>query len=226
MPPDIAAGTDAQPTTEPQGGTPPATPENGGDAVDVKALQAELADLKAHVKTLNNESASRRRKLDEYEKAEEERKQAQMTELEKERDKAAKAARERDEALQLANDRLIRGAVYAEAAKHGVVHPEDAYALIELKGVSVNDDATVEGVAEAVKALVEAGRLPLSGRPGAPSLDGGAGGNQQTQRAALTAAEEAQAKRMGIKPEDYLKHKKPGTFTKPVGADQSDDRRI
>jgi len=175
-----------------------------GTTATVESLQAQINELKAHNKALNDENATRRRKLDAYEKAEEERSQAAMSELEKERDKAQKAEKARDEALRVANDRVIRASVIAEAAKHGVTHPEDAYALLDLRGVAVKDDGSVEGVAEAVKAIVEAGRLPTS-RPGAPSLDGGAGGTQQPQRAiALTDTQKYYAKVSGMTEQQYI----------------------
>jgi hypothetical protein len=192
--------------------TPGATPEPTetpaiGSAVTVESLQAQLEELQRHLKAVNNEAAERRRKLDAYEKAEEERKQAAMSELEKERDKAQKAERQRDEALRIANDRVIRASVIAEAAKYGVIHPEDAYALLDLKGVSVADDGNVEGVAEAVKAIVEAGRLPISGKPGAPSLDGGAGGTQTPQRSiTLTDTQKYYAKVSGMTEQQYIEY--------------------
>ena len=183
---------------------PTAAPATGS-TVTVESLQAQIAELTRHQKELNNENAERRRKLDAYEKAEEERKQAAMSELEKERDKAQKAEQARDEALRVANDRVIRSSVIAEAAKHGVTHPEDAYALLNLTGIAVKDDGNVEGVAEAVKAIVEAGRLPTSGRPGAPSLDGGAGGTQQPQRSiSLNDTQKYYAKVSGMTEQQYI----------------------
>jgi len=183
---------------------PTAAPATGS-TVTVESLQAQIAELTRHQKELNNENAERRRKLDAYEKAEDERKQAAMSELEKERDRAQKAEQARDEALRVANDRVIRASVIAEAAKHGVTHPEDAYALLNLTGIAVKDDGNVEGVAEAVKAIVEAGRLPTSGRPGAPSLDGGAGGTQQPQRSVtLTDTQKYYAKVSDMTEQQYI----------------------
>jgi len=183
---------------------PTAAPATGS-TVTIESLQAQIAELTRHQKELNNENAERRRKLDAYEKAEDERKQAAMSELDKERDKAQKAEKQRDDALRIANDRVIRASVIAEAAKHGVTHPEDAYALLDLKGISVKDDGNVEGVAEAVKAIVEAGRLPTSGRPGAPSLDGGAGGTQQPQRSiSLSDTQKYYAKVSGMTEQQYI----------------------
>jgi hypothetical protein len=193
-------------TTPGETPAPTAAPATGS-AVTVESLQAQIAELTRHQKELNNENAERRRKLDAYEKAEDERKQAAMSELEKERDKAQKAEKQRDEALKVANDRVIRASVIAEATKHGVAHPEDAYALLpdSMKTATVKDDGTVDGLAEAVKAIVEAGRLPTGGRPGAPSLDGGAGGTQQPQRSiTLTDTQKYMAKVSGMTEQQYI----------------------
>jgi len=204
MPENTAVPTPGE--TPAQTAAQTAAPATGG-TVTVESLQAQIAELTRHQKELNNENAERRRKLDAYEKAEDERKQAAMSELEKERDRAQKAEQARDEALRVANDRVIRASVIAEAAKHGVTHPEDAYALLNLTGIAVKDDGNVEGVAEAVKAIVEAGRLPMSGRPGAPSLDGGAGGTQQPQRSiTLTDNQKYLAKVSGMTEEKYIEY--------------------
>jgi phage I-like protein len=127
-----------------------------------------------------------------------------MTELEK-----ANAAREAAEkraadAEAKATQRLIEASFVAEASKLGVKHPEDAYRLADRSAVLVDDDGTVTGVAESVKALVDAGRLVM-GQPVPPSGDAGAGGGQAQRRAALTAAEEAVASKMGLSAEDYAK---------------------
>ena len=123
---------------------------------------------------------------------------------------AADLEAERDRALQEANDRLIRAAFVAEAAKAGAAHPEDAFALADRSGVTIGEDATVTGVAEAVAALVEGGRLVMSGRPAAPNLDGGAGGGSRpgdSKAKALSEAELVTARKLGLTPEQYQKAK-------------------
>lgn len=51
--------------------------------LSVEQLKAQLDEQKKHIKKLNSESAERRKKLEEFEKAEEKRKQAEMSEVEK-----------------------------------------------------------------------------------------------------------------------------------------------
>ena len=143
-------------------------------------------------------------KAAEYDKAVE----AQKTEAQKMADKAAQAQKERDEALERSQKRLIRSAFIAEAAQAGVAHPEDAYRLADLGGVKIDDDDNVQGVAQAVKALIEGGRLVMSQRQ-APGLDGGAGsgGKPQPQPAALSDEERTMARKMGVTDEQYATSK-------------------
>lgn len=128
-----------------------------------------------------------------------------MTELQKLQARTQQLEAERDTALQQANDRLIKSAFVAEAAKAGAAHPEDAYALADLAGVSIAEGGNVQGVAEAVEAVVKAGRLPLvAGRPVAPRLDGGAGsGDRSTRLPQLSEEELKVAHKLGVKPEVY-----------------------
>ena len=136
-------------------------------------------------------------------------KEERMSEVEKAQKRAAEAEKEREQALQFANDRLIRAAFVAEAAKVGAAHPEDVYNLADLGDVSVADDGAVSGVQEAVSSLVEAGRLVMAGKPKAPSLDGGAGAGDRPEdkKTSLTEEELRVAQRLNVSPEDYQKHK-------------------
>ena len=135
---------------------------------------------------------------------------AQQSELEKAQTRAEKAEAERAKAIEEANARLMRAAFMAEAAKVGAAHPEDAFMLADLSEVSISDDGAVSGAEEAVTALVEAGRLVLSGKPRAPGLDGGAGSGQRStgDQVALSEAELKQAQKLGVTPEEYAKQKR------------------
>ena len=65
------------------------------------------------------------------------------------------------------------------------------------------------GVGEAVKVLVEAGRLPLNTKPHAHTMDGGAGSGERDQekKKELTDEEKVIARKMGISFENYAKQK-------------------
>lgn len=157
-----------------------------------KAQYADYADLKA--------------KAQKWGEVEE----AQKTEAQKLAERAAKAERERDEAQQRSKARLIRAAFVAEAAKAGAAHPEDVFALADTANVKLDDDDNVTGVAEAVQAVIAAGRVPTLQAQRAPSLDAGAGGGKRAseqERIALTDAELEQARKLRITPEQYAKNK-------------------
>ena len=176
--------------------------------LDVNELAAELQRTRDALKAANNEAAQRRKKLDEYERAEQTRKDAELSEMDKLNKRLAEAETARQQALTTANDRLIKAAFVAEAAKHGVEYPEDAFLLADKSNVAVDDSGNVIGVAETVKTLVDGKRLPLRNRAVA-SLDAGAGSTSNGQRfTALNEAELAIARRLGIKPDEYAANKR------------------
>jgi hypothetical protein len=167
--------------------------------------QAELERTRAALKAANRESAERRKRLEELEALEAERKAAAMTDLEKAEERAKQAEASAEQARQETRETLIRAAFVSEAAKAGAAHPEDVYLLANRVSVEITD-GRVEGVAEAVKALVDAGRIPVRAA-GAPNLDGGAGGQQRTHTEKLTPLELDLAKKMGLTLDQYGKQK-------------------
>lgn len=174
------------------------------DEFNKERAMETIRKLRDEVKTLKPLA----RKLTDYEKAEAERQAAEMTESERLRAEIAAAKKEAEEARTQARDTLIRSAFVSEAAKAGAAHPEDVYRLADLSGVEIDEAGAVTGVTEAVKALVDAGRVPLLGKQPAPSLDGGAGGRERTdQTTRLTPLEVDIAKRMGLTAEQYQKSK-------------------
>lgn len=182
--------------------TTPSDSGAGGDA-------GELERTRAALKKANAEAATNRKRLEALEKAEEDRNLANASELEKAQLAAKKADEKAEAALKTANDRLLRAAFIAEAAKHGAKIPADAYALAIADGaqVSIDDKGEALGVAEAVKALVDAGRLPMSGRPGAPGLDAGAGGQTRPEKTVtLTEEQKMFARVSGMTEEQYIKY--------------------
>ena len=134
--------------------------------------------------------------------------EAQKSELQKLTEAKEKAERERQTALDAANERMIRAQFISEAAALDVANPDDAYLLANRSGVAVADDGAITGVQEAVKALVDSGRLPLRTKPKAPSLDGGAGsGERSGDSVSLSVEEAAMARKLGLTEEQYQKAK-------------------
>jgi hypothetical protein len=186
-----------------------------GAGKTAEELQAEIDKMRPALSAANREAETRRKRIAELEAAETARTQAEMTELDRLKaenlELQATAKQERDNARQT----LIRAAFVAEAARAGIAHPEDVFLLADRSAVEVDDEkATVSGVEEAVKLLIDAGRVVMSdgGKPRAPRLDGGAGGGtggsgHGGQTVKLTEDEIQTAKRFGITPERYAAQK-------------------
>lgn len=126
---------------------------------------------------------------------------AQLTELQKAQAKAeaeAKAKAEAEtkalQAIELANTRLMQSAVMIEAAKaEHRFNPEalaDVWAFVDRSKLAVKDDGTVEGIADAVKAVAKAKpymvvaeqqQKPAPGTPPGRKQTAGQGQQQQNQ---------------------------------------------
>ena len=153
-----------------------------------RAKYADYEDLKAKAA-----------KLQEFE-------DAQKSELQRAQDAKEAAENTAKAAMTNANMRLIQAEFIAAAALAGVKHPEDAYALADRTAVLIGDDSKVTGVPEQVKALIDAGRLPMQDGPRAPRLDGGAGGGGRvTDKVKPTSDQEETARKMRIPIEEYMK---------------------
>ena len=173
----------------------------GGSGKTVAELETELSRTAAALTAANGESATRRKKLDALEKAEADRVAASLTDLEKEKKRADDAEAREKAANEKSQTTALKAAFENAAYKAGVLHPEDVYVLADKSAVTMDDDGKITGVTEAVKALVDAGRVPMTpnGPPPAPDLNGGAGGNHGNSGAAkLTADEIEMAGKMGI----------------------------
>lgn len=149
-------------------------------------------------------------------KAYRDRQEKEKSELQKAQDAKEAAENKAKDAEAKANEKLIRAEFIVEASKAGVEHPEDAYSLADRSKVKILDDGKVEGVADAVKVLVEAGRLPLTSQKKAADLDGGEGDGDKDKLEKLTAEEAEIAKKMGLTAEQYRMAKASSEAFTPV----------
>lgn len=213
----MANGNGNSESQDPKDATGAVKPGEGGRIFTQEELNAIIADRLRRAEATYTEKfadyeglKAKAAKLAEYE-------QAQMNELEKAQARITEAQTrvselefERDAALQEAQDRFIQAAFVAAASELGAAHPQDAFALADLSGVSISDAGQVEGAREAVQALVDGSRLVLSGKPKAPGLDAGAGGGEppKGKPVQLTSDELTIARKLGLTPEQYAKGKK------------------
>lgn len=192
------------------GGMPNTQQQAGSSTPDNTELAAELERTRQALKQANSEAAERRKKLEAFEKAEQERKDAELSEVDRLTKRNAELEQAAEMATKQARETTIRSAFVAAAAQANATNPADAYALAMADGATVEVvDGKVSGVDEAVKALVDAGRLPVR-RAVAPSLDGGAGSGQRPAEIKannLTQDELDIASRMRLTPEQYMKAK-------------------
>ncbi|MRX54693.1 scaffolding protein [Bacillus idriensis] len=129
--------------------------------------QAELDDILAKRLKREKEKAAeldeKLKRLEEYEKAEAERKKAEMSEAERlkaEKEEASKRAEEATEqakkAGEAANARIINTEIRSIARSLNANDPSDVLALLDKSVIEIDSDGNVNGVEEAVKILKEA----------------------------------------------------------------------
>ena len=111
----------------------------------------------------NKETKDSLKRLADLEAKEKEREAAALSETEKLTQRAATAEQERDAAIAereqartaLQTER-IKNAVIAEASLLGFADPNDAYTMITLSEIEMDETGKVKGAAEAIKKLAEA----------------------------------------------------------------------
>lgn len=144
-------------------------PETKPEIKTVTMTQEELDALigreKGRVKNKYADYNEIKAKLDEFTKAEEERKQAEMTEVERlqaqlqKYETDVKAAEEaKAKALESANQRLVKSEFKLLAKELGVRKDalDDAFVLVDKAGIEVDEDGNVQGVKEALESLKKA----------------------------------------------------------------------
>lgn len=121
----------------------------------------------------------------------------EKSELQKEQEAKAAAEAKAQQAEARAKQAFIKASFVAQAASANLVDIEDAFVLADLSSVTVADDGKVEGVKEAVEALVKAkpylvkagGGIVPPGGGNPPRGGGGDAGAQDKARASQMAAQ-------------------------------------
>lgn len=125
------------------------------EGLTLEQLQAALKAAEKRITTLNHESAERRKKLEGYEQAEQERANANKSELERATARASELEKRLAELTETQRKQTLRHAVEMTAAKLGFTDPEDAYTLADLRDAEVDETGKVKGVEQALKNLLE-----------------------------------------------------------------------
>ena len=169
------------------------------EELTVELLQAKLAEQQKHIKNLNKESADRRKKLDEFEKQEQDRKQAELTEVEKVKQRADQLEQEK-KTLAMENQTLKRQRDFEGLVRDAglqfknTLAAKDAFkALVEILG----DDET-EVTEEHIKQLVKE-RDYYFGKPD-PSQINTDGSKKGKSNSTVTTQDAIAAKRKLISP--------------------------
>lgn len=116
----------------------------------------ELERTRVALKAANKDAETKRRRLDEFEKADADRQAASLSETEKLKKQAEDAKLQADKAVAKANERVIRAEVIAAASRLDFEDPEDVYALLRGKG-KLDDlgDPDSSETSKAIKDMLE-----------------------------------------------------------------------
>lgn len=169
-----------EPQLQAQAAENPTEETTDGQAPQGEQQTPDIDGLLKEVKQLRREAASWRTKLRAAEEAEEQRRRSEMTELERlkadlEAERQARATAEEQRTRQ-----LLRTQVIAAAAKAGLNDPEDAVRMLDTSEMTVADDGTVDGLEQALGALLKAKPYLIKSTSGTISPTNPAGGQQRT----------------------------------------------
>ena len=173
-PADDAPVADAAPVT-PDAPAPVAADD---DDTTTPAGDTEADAIRKATSKANREAQNLRKRLKEFEDAEQARKDAALSETERLQKQLADATAIATKAQEAAQAASLRAAIAVEAGKLNIVDADAALALIDTTGIEHSDDGTVNGVTDALTALIAA-KPYLVAKPGTPQLDPSNGGRQQ-----------------------------------------------
>ncbi len=163
------------------------------EELTVEQLKAKVAEQQKHIKNVNKESADRRKRLEEFEKAEKERKEAELTEVDKAKKRAADLEQEKltlaKENQTLKRQRDFEGLVRdAKLQFKSSQAAKDAFRALE----EILEDDETEVTADHVKQLVKE-REYYFGTPDPNQINSDGGKKGKSNEAIIT--QEAIAKK-------------------------------
>lgn len=163
-------------------GQAPETPDTDGQVPQgtTEAAQLDAETLAKELKAVRKEAAAYRTKLRQAEEDAEARKRAEMTELEKVRADLEAERKARQEADQKRQQQALRTQVVTAAARMNFADPEDALRMLDQSTLEVDDAGNIDGLDDALSALVKAKPYLIKTTTGTISPTNPAGGKQPT----------------------------------------------
>lgn len=153
---DAGANNEAQPSADAAQVTPTATGEDAAQGgSQAKMLQLTQDQLDRIIGQRISKVEERYQDYDDIKARLQEIEDAEKTEAERLGERLAQLQAERDRIAQRMTDTAIKSAVVSAASKAGFVDPSDAYALVDMADITIDDDGQVTGAEEAVTLLKE-----------------------------------------------------------------------
>lgn len=163
-------------------GQAPTIPDTDGQEPQgtTEASQLDADALAKELKAARKEAAAYRTKLRQAEEDAEARKRAEMTELERVKADLEAERKARQEADDRRQALALRTQVITAAARLGFNDPEDAIRMLDQSTLEVDDAGSIDGLDDALGALVKAKPYLIKSTTGTISPTNPAGGPQRT----------------------------------------------
>lgn len=155
-----AGGTQAEPAAAPQAGTPPptqtATASSAADGQEQPQAGAPESLSLEEAKKLRSEAQSLRRRLKDFEDAQRAADEASLSEAERIKRDKERIEGELQSAQVALRELRLRTAIEREAAKRGFNDPADAYRLLDLAALELDEDGQPRHAESLLNALAKA----------------------------------------------------------------------
>lgn len=181
-----SAGSETPTVETPVTGTPAssgATPQE--PVLSLEAAMKRIAELEHAHKNAREQADRQAKKLTAYEKAEQEKKDAELSEIDRIKKQHAELQSQHDAYTKQMHERVIRYEVERQAAKLGIIDPEAATKLLEWSELEYGEDGTPTNAEKLLEKLVKhkpylapkqeapAPSTPARGTPAIPAMNPG-----------------------------------------------------
>lgn len=169
-----ATGTQADPGTQPPAGDAATQADAAGGEQQAQPESISLEEAKK----LRSESKSLRDRLKAFEEADRKRQESELSETERLTKAKSDLEQKLADAQRTNQERTVRYATVAEAAKLGFSDPDDAVRLLDQASIEFEDDGSPRNLAAQLGALAKAKPYLLGQTRSSGSFDAGTGNSQ------------------------------------------------